>query len=100
MRRLAALAVLAALGAAACGGSDPEVRPAAPPVQAGGAAQAAVPEPAGPTPAQLAERERILREIAAGELECYCTAAERARDRISSGKVRKPRADEYVSALP
>ena len=77
MRRLAVSLVVAAALAAGCGGAEEDD---------------AVPAPAttGPTEAQLAAREKILKEIKAGTYRCYCTAALRARERIEMGLVDEP----------
>jgi ABC-type phosphate transport system substrate-binding protein len=101
MRRLALLGVLGALVAGGCGGSpgtrgQPGSQPQPVPA-AGGSQQIAVREP---TPEQLAVREELLREIAAGTYKCWCNAAARAQERVESGKAKKPPRDQLVSALP
>jgi len=83
VRRLVALG-LAALAVAACGGAD-----AAEPGQPATASQ--------PTAAQLEFREQLLEQLANGTYgDCDCTGAERAADRVASGKVEAPPDDEGV----
>jgi outer membrane murein-binding lipoprotein Lpp len=94
MRRAAALAVLAGLMLAGCGGGEAvEQRPVPAPTVAPAA-------PSEPSAEALAVRKRLLAEIAAGTYTCGCSAAARAKDRIASGKVKAPPADQLVSALP
>ena len=103
MRRWAAVAaLLAAATASACGGTDGaeparETGPAAsqPPAQT-----AATTNPSEPTAEQLAARRKLLADIEAGNVKCWCTAAERARDRVERGLVEAPAGDERASASP
>jgi hypothetical protein len=70
MRRLAALGALLAALAGACGGTE----------TSGG--------PAPPTPEQLAARQRLLDEIAAGTYDCGCTSEARALERMARGQAK------------
>jgi hypothetical protein len=100
VRRLAAFAVLlAAAAAGACGGTD-AAGPAPGTQQASPAPPAAAAAPSEPTPEQLAARRKLLADIEAGTVKCWCTSAERARDRIERGLAEAPDDDELVSALP
>jgi hypothetical protein len=100
VRRLAAILACASI-AAACGGADPGSSPVAdPPAQSGDAAETSAPVNT-PTPEQLAFREQLRKQIANGTyVDCTCTAALRARERIASGKVKAPPRDQLVSSLP
>jgi hypothetical protein len=77
MRRLTITLVAAAALAAACGGAEED---------------APVPGPVttGPTEAELVFREKVLEEIKRGKYKCYCTAAQRARERIEKGLANEP----------
>jgi hypothetical protein len=82
MRRLAAVGALALVLASACGGgADVGGSPAPPPAAPPPAAPAAAPAATGPTEAQLAARKALLDSIRSGDYDCYCTSAERARER-------------------
>jgi hypothetical protein len=96
MRRLATAVLLTAALAAACGAGDEGAVPAKRAEPASASAEATP----GPTEAQIAVRERLLEEIRSGKYRCYCTAAERARDRIARGLVPARAHDELDSALP
>jgi hypothetical protein len=98
VRRLLVLGALA-LGLAACGGSDPGA--------SGGSAP--TPAPASGTPAlatepsaaQAAFREELLQQLENGTYgACGCTSADRARDRVESGKAKAPDPERLVSNLP
>jgi hypothetical protein len=101
MRRLAAALALATALGVACGGANEGGTPAAPtdPAPATVAATPTDPAPATvaatprPTEAELATRRELLEEIRSGRYRCYCTAADRARDRIARGLVEPPPRD-------
>jgi hypothetical protein len=77
MRRFGVSLLVASALAAGCGAAKKD-------------APAPAPATTGPTQAELAAREKLLAEIKRGELECYCTAAERARERIAKGLAADP----------
>lgn len=83
MRRVAVILVSAAAVTAACGGAGDDT-PAPSPAPAKPAAAA------GPSEAELVYRKKLLDEIKKGKYKCYCTAAERARERIEKGLVDDP----------
>jgi hypothetical protein len=103
MRRLVALLTgVAALAAWGCGGSAPSGDRAQPPPAQPAAAAATAEKVAGhePTPEQLAVRQELLAQIAAGTYHCSCTSAERARDRVARGLVKTPGDAQPAPTLP
>jgi hypothetical protein len=84
--------LLAAVTLAACGGTD-GAEPAP------GTQPAASTAPSEPTPEQLAARRELLADIEAGKATCWCTAAERARDRVERGLAEAP-GGERASSKP
>ena len=103
MRRWAAVAVLlAAATASACGGTDGAEpgRDAGPDASQPPAQTTAATQPSEPTAEQLAARRKLLADIEAGTVKCWCTAAERARDRVERGLVEAPAGDDRASAKP
>jgi hypothetical protein len=77
MRRVAVTLVAAAAFAVACGGAKQD-------------APVTGPVTTGPSEAQLAFREKVLKEIKKGKYKCYCTSAQRARERIEKGLAKEP----------
>jgi hypothetical protein len=75
MRRLALTLVATYALAVGCGGAEED-------------APRQTRATTGPTDAQVAFREKVLDEIKAGEYQCYCTGALRARERAEKGDPR------------
>ncbi|MFN8185751.1 MAG: hypothetical protein U0R69_01605 [Gaiellales bacterium] len=101
MRRLTALAGAAAVALvlAACGGTEPGASGGTEPGPAPAAQTPA--SSAEPSADQVAFRDKLLGQLEDGTYgACECTSAERARDRVESGKAKAPDPDELVSNLP
>jgi hypothetical protein len=94
---LAAVLLVATGILAGCGGAE-ETQAPAKDTAAPAAASAAT--GGGPTQAQIAFREELLAQIRAGDYECHCTSALRAKERVASGKAKAPPADQLLSNQP
>lgn len=96
MRSLAIFLAAAALGGIAIVGaglaSDERQPPPRPTV-------AVTTQATSPTADQLAVRERLAAEAAAGK-DCGCTGGDKAAYRIATGKAKKPAAKDLVSNQP
>jgi hypothetical protein len=98
MKRSALLGVLAALAVTGCGGAPAVEQDPAPAPAQQRATPAAVPEP---TPEELAFRKELLADLADGSyVACTCTSDVRAKERVASGRAKRPPPDAAAASSP